>query len=179
MRLSKASGCDIDCYNFRGLPDNPVRHRFAQLDAGDLPYLVIEAFDVLDIHCGPHFDASVQQEFNVFPTLGANRARDVGMRQFVDQRDAWSASQYGLRVHLLKCFAAVFDLGMRHNLESLGLSNRVGARVRFKVGNDNVDSPLRSSVAIRKHLESLADTRGIAQIDLQYAALDVVGCRHI
>jgi hypothetical protein len=65
----------------------------------------------------------------------------------------------GLRVHLLKCFAAVFDLAMRHNLESLGLSDRVGARVRFKVGNDNIDSPLRGSVAIRKHLKNLSDTR--------------------
>ena len=101
------------------------------------------------------------------------------MRQFVDQRDAWSAPQHGLRVHLLKCSAAVFDLAVRHNFESLGLSDRVGARVRFKVANDNIDSPLRGSLAIRKHLESLADTRGITQIDLQFAALDVVGRRHI
>src|SRR6266704_2244915 len=73
------------------LPDDPVRDRFAHLDAGDLPYLVIKAFDVLDVHRGPHFDAGIQQDLNVFPTLRAARARDVGMRQFIDQRDAWPA----------------------------------------------------------------------------------------
>jgi hypothetical protein len=55
---------------------------------------------------------------------------------------------------------------MRHYLEPLGLSDRVGASVRLKVGNDDVNSPLCGSVAIRKHLESLSDTGGITQIDL-------------
>src|ERR1700675_2671186 len=99
------------------------------------------------------------------------------MRQFVDQCGAWSAPQHGLRVHLLKCFAAIFDFAMRHNLESLGLSDRVGTRMGFKVSNDDIDSSLRCSVAIRKHLESLSDTRGITQIDLQFAALGVVDRR--
>jgi hypothetical protein len=38
--------------------------------------------------------------------------------------------------------------------------------VGFKVCNDDLGSALRGSVAIRKHLESLSDTRRIAQIDL-------------
>jgi hypothetical protein len=51
---------------------------------------------------------------------------------------------------------------MRHNLETLGLLDCVWARVRLKVSSDDIDSPLRGSVAIRKHLESLSHTRGIA-----------------
>jgi hypothetical protein len=55
---------------------------------------------------------------------------------------------------------------MRHHLEPLGLSDRVGTSVRLKVGNDDVNSPLCRSAAIGKHLESLSDTRRITQIDL-------------
>ena len=61
------------------------------LDAGDLPYLVIQTFDVLHIHRRPHFDPSVQDELNVFPTLYAFGARNVRVSQFVNQRHAWLA----------------------------------------------------------------------------------------
>ena len=100
------------------------------------------------------------------------------MRQFVNQRDARLALQNGLCVHLLKCFPAVFDLAVGHDFQSLNLCDGVGTGVRLKVRNDDIDSPLRSGVAVRKHLESLSDTRGITQIHLQVAALGFVGRRH-
>src|ERR1700722_9214761 len=100
------------------------------------------------------------------------------MRQFIDQRDAWLAPQHGLRVHLLKCFTAVFDLEMRQGLDPLGLSDRVGTRMRLKVSNDDIDSSLRSGVAIRKHLEGLSDARSIAQVNLQATAWSVRRSRH-
>jgi signal transduction histidine kinase len=56
-------------------------------------------------------------------------------------------------VHFLKGFAAVFDLAMRHHLETLGLLDGVGARVRLKVGEDEIDSLLRGGMAVSKHLE--------------------------
>lgn len=44
------------------------------------------------------------------------------------------------------------------------------------VGEDNIDSPLRGCLAIRKHLESLSNTRGITQIDsLPHWVSSVVG----
>jgi hypothetical protein len=62
-------------------------------------------------------------------------------------------------------FFPVFDLAVRHKLEFLGLCNRVGARVRLKIGSDDIDSALRGSVAVSKHLESFSDARRITQID--------------
>src|ERR1700719_4999386 len=61
----------VDRDNFRRLPDDPVRYRFSHLDAGDLPNLVIKAFDVLDIHGGPDFNPRIEQDLDVFPALGA------------------------------------------------------------------------------------------------------------
>jgi hypothetical protein len=87
------------------------------------------------------------------------------MCQFIDERDAWPPSQDCLRVHLLKCFAAVFDLAMRHHREPLCLLDRVGTRVRLEVGNNHIDSQLRGCVAIGKHLKSLSDARRITQIN--------------
>jgi signal transduction histidine kinase len=42
---------------------------------------------------------------------------------------------------------------MRHHLETLGLLDGVGARVRLKVGEDEIDSLLRGGMAVSKHLE--------------------------
>src|ERR1700730_19150278 len=98
---------------------------------------------MLDVHSGPYFDAGMKQDLDVFPTLGASGARDIGMRQFVDQRGAWPAPEYGLGVHFLKCLAAGFNLAMRQNLEALGLFDRVPTRVRLTERNDDIDSSFR------------------------------------
>jgi hypothetical protein len=55
---------------------------------------------------------------------------------------------------------------VRHNFEPLRLSNRVGTRVRLKVGDDDVDSALCGSVAIGEHLKGFSHARRIPQIDL-------------
>ena len=55
---------------------------------------------------------------------------------------------------------------MRHKLKPLGLCDRVRARVRLKVCNDDINSPLCGSVAIREHLEGFSHARRIPQIDL-------------
>ena len=55
---------------------------------------------------------------------------------------------------------------MRHRLKALDLCDGVWARVRLKVGNDNVESALCGSVAIRKHLESFSHACGIPEVDL-------------
>jgi len=54
---------------------------------------------------------------------------------------------------------------MRHDLEPLGLLDRVRPSVRLKVGEDNIDSSLGSSTAIREHLKSLSNACRIAQIN--------------
>ena len=43
----------------------------------------------------------------------ASRARDVRVRQFINQRDPWPALQHGIRIHILERLAAVFDLAVR------------------------------------------------------------------
>jgi hypothetical protein len=54
---------------------------------------------------------------------------------------------------------------MRHHLETLGLPDRVGARMRLKVGNDDIDSAFRGSVTVSEHLESFSNARRIPQIN--------------
>ena len=60
----------------------------------------------------------------------------------------------------------------------MNLSDGVGTRVRLKISDDEVKTALRCRLAIRKHLKGLADARRVAKIDLQFAALGVLGRRH-
>ena len=48
---------------------DPIRYGFADCDAGDLLHLVIEAFQMLNIHGGPHVDAMLEDIKDVFPAL--------------------------------------------------------------------------------------------------------------
>jgi hypothetical protein len=45
------------------------------------------------------------------------------------------------------------------------LRDCVGARVRLKIGNDDIDSAFSGSVTVSEHLESFSDARRIPQIN--------------
>jgi hypothetical protein len=55
---------------------------------------------------------------------------------------------------------------MRHHLETLGLLDRVGARVRLKIGDDDIDYAFSGSVTVSEHLESFSNARRIPEINL-------------
>ena len=67
--VDKSLGGDVDHHDFVGLLDHPIRHRFTDSDPGDVPDLIVEAFEVLQVHRGQHVDTGIQQHHDVFPTF--------------------------------------------------------------------------------------------------------------
>src|SRR5262244_142576 len=68
---------------------------------------------------------------------------------------------------------------MRNGLERLGLRDRVGARVGFEVCENDVLSTLCGNLRVSKHLEGLAHTGRIAQINFQATAWSRQRFRHM
>ena len=97
MRLRRARGREIDEYDFVGFVHHPVRHGFANADAGDVPHLVVEAFQVLDVHGGEDVDAGVEQCVHVLPAFGVVAAGDVAVGELIHHGDGGLAGAASLR----------------------------------------------------------------------------------
>ena len=68
-----------------------IRHGLAHPHMRDLGDHVVEAFEMLDVQCGPDVDAGSQQFLDVLPALGVAAARHVGVRQLVQQEEGGAA----------------------------------------------------------------------------------------
>ena len=76
---------DIHHHHFIGFLHHPVGHGLAHADAGDVPDLIVEALDVLDVDAGEDIDARIENLLNVLPALGAFGAGHVGVGELVDR----------------------------------------------------------------------------------------------
>jgi len=76
----------VDQLDLVGSPDHGIRNSLALRYPSDLLDHVIEGLEVLDVDRGDDVDASPEQLLDVLPALLVPGARDVGVRQLVDQR---------------------------------------------------------------------------------------------
>ena len=160
---------EIDEDDLGRVLDHPIGNRLADLHAGDVAHLVVEAFEVLDVHRGQHVDAGVKQHDDILPAFGSRRAGDVGVGELVDRADLRSADEDGRGVHLLEDVAAVFDLGAGDQFEAFDLSDGIGAAVGFEVADDDVVAGAAQRLGLDEHPVSLADAGGVSEKDLQPA----------
>ncbi len=103
-------GSQIGHDDLVGALHEPVRHRLANLDAGDALDRGRDALDVLHVHGGEHVDVGGKDIENIFVALAVFAAFDIGMRKFVDENDLRTASEDSFEIHLLEDDASVFDL---------------------------------------------------------------------
>ena len=99
----------VDDLDLPGGTDDGVRDGLPLRHAGDLLHDVVDRLQMLDVDRGDHGDPGRQQLVHVLPALGVPRTRDVGMREFVDERDLRLAREHRVEVHLLERAAAVGD----------------------------------------------------------------------
>ena len=76
-----------------GRAHDGVRHRLALGHAGDLLDDVVDRLEVLDVDGRDHVDARVEDLLDVLPALRVARARHVGVRELVDQRQLWAGAR--------------------------------------------------------------------------------------
>jgi hypothetical protein len=108
---------DVDQLELLGAADHVVGHRLVLMGAGDPLDDVVEALQVLDVHCGQDVDSRGEQLLDVLPPLGVAGAGHVGVRQLVDHRDLGAPGQHGVDVQLLEPASSVRHVPAGHDLQ--------------------------------------------------------------
>jgi len=124
---------------------------------------------VLHVDRGDDADAGIEQGVDVLPALLVGHAGDVGVREFVDQREVGASCDQSLEIEFGEGRAAVVDVAAREDLHALEHRLRVRAVMRFDEAHHDIGAAFVASAALVEHREGLADTRCGAQIDPQRA----------
>ena len=157
-----------------GLLEEAVGDRLAHRHAGRALDQVVQALQVLDVHRADDVDARVEQLEDVLVPLLVVAARDVRVRELVDDRQRRIAPQDRVEVHLLDGDAAVFDL-RRGTTSRPSISASVScAPVRLDEADHHVDAALLERVRLLQHAVGLADAGGEADVELEPAALPLL-----
>lgn len=147
---------------------HPIGNGLANRDPGDALNCRPQAFDVLNVDRGQNVDLRSQKLQNIFVSLAVLAARNVGMRQLIDQHDIGLALQNRVHVHLLKKRALVFDRFERHTLHLAGQFRRALASVRLDHTGNNVFPAACAADCLAQHVVRLAYARSIAQENFEY-----------
>ena len=163
-------GRQVDELDLVGGVDDPVGHGLADADAGDLEDGVVQAFQVLDVDGGDDVDAGVAQLFDALPALLVLGARDVRVRQLIDEDPFRPSLEDGIGVELVEGLAAILDGLERDLLEPLHQLRGRRPPVRLDEADDDVFAARAAPVGLGEHAICLADARHGAEEDLQLAA---------
>jgi hypothetical protein len=126
---------------------------------------------VLDVHGGENVDPGIQQFENVFVAFTMLAAFDVGMRQFVHQRDPGLAGENGVDIHLFEDRSLVVDLLPRHYFQVRDqLPNRFPP-VGFYDSDHHIFAAGVPANRFGQHGMGLAHPGSISQEELEPASL--------
>ncbi len=126
---------------------------------------------MLDVHGGENVDPRIQQFQHVFVALGMLAALDIGVRQFVHQRNARLAREDSVHVHLLEGCTLVLNFFSRHYFQ---IRDQVRHRLP-SVGLHNTDHRIFAAGVppdrLSQHGVGLAHAGSISKKELEPAAL--------
>ncbi len=161
----------VDQHDLVGLIEDPVRQRFAHLDAGDAADDVVQALDVLDVDRCIDVDAGGEEFQHVLIALGMARPRRVGVRQLVDEQQRRFPRERGVEIELLERRSAVVDRASRQHVEAGEQSGSVLTAVRFDDADHDVAALLALPPCVGEHGVRLADAGRCPEEDLERAPL--------
>ena len=164
-------GGEVGDDDFVGAIKHPVGHLLANGDAGESLDARGERLDVLDVDGGANVDFVVEEEEHVVVTLGQAGAFDVGVGELIDERDLGHAGENGVDVHLGEWGAFVIDFAAGDLVELGGELGGAFAAVSFDDADDNVFATGAAADAFGQHGKGFADAGGIAEEDLEAAAM--------
>ncbi len=112
-----------------------------------------------------------EQFEHVFIAFAMLAALDVGVRQFIDQRDARFARQNRVHVHFFEKRALVLNLFTRHDFQLRDQLTHGFPAVGFNHSDHHIFAAVVPPDRFREHGVRLAHTRSIAKKQLEPAAL--------
>ena len=141
------------------------------LDAGDLLDDVVHRLEVLDVDRRDHVDAGVEQLLDVLPALLVLRARHVGVRELVDERDLGLARQDRRRRPSPRRSRRGTRSPCAGTTSRSPICSAVFARPWVSTKPTTTSVPRsRAPVALVEHGEGLADARRGAEVDAELPA---------
>ena len=174
--MQQRARCHVHHDHFIGFLHHPVGHGLAHADAGHMPHLVVQALDMLHVQAGEDVDSRVQNQHHILPSLGAFRARHVGMRELVDCGHLRLAHEHGVGIHLFEYRAAVLNNLARNELQAFRLRDGLFAPVRFEIRDHNIAAVFAAEpVRFGQHLICFADAGRVAEEYFELAAM----CTHL
>ena len=157
----------IDEHNLIYTLHDPVGNGFTHRHAGDLLNDWGQAFDVLHIHGRENVDPCLQDFEDVLVPFAVLASINVGVCEFVHERDLGFALDDGVDVHLLEQRAFVVQLAARHMIEAGGEFGDALASVGLDDSDDHVLSTATSADSLAEHVVRLSNTWGVAEKQLE------------
>lgn len=96
---------------------------------------------MLDVERGDDIHAGGQEFLHVLPPLGVAGPRNVGVGQFVDQRDLGTAGQHCVEIHLREERTAVAQRTPGDRLQPLGHGRGGPTPMRLDEADDRIRAP--------------------------------------
>ena len=129
---------------------------------------------MLHVDGGVHVDPRAQQLLDVLIALGVPAARGVGVCELIHQYKTGPAGDGGIDVELGERDAVVFDFARRDLFEAIDELGGFGSIVRFDITGYDIDAAAPGGLGGLQHGVGLAYAGGIAEKDLEMAALRAV-----
>ena len=169
--LQQFVGRQVDHHDFVGVIEHAIRHGLPDAHSGDAAHDIVQAFQMLHVHCRPHVDAGIQQLFDVLPPFGVARPGHIGVRQFVDQDQLRRARQRRVEIELVQQPVAIPDVLQGQPLQIAEQGIGLGPAVGLDHADHHVHAVALQAARGRQHRVGLADTGAGADEDLEFAAL--------
>ncbi len=173
--FQKLIGRKIHKHEFVGVVEHGVGHRLAHPDLGDLLNYVVQAFEMLNVQCGPDIDTGGEQLVDILPALRVAAARNIGVGVFVDQEQTGTPRQRGIEVELLHELIAIRDRLARKGFKAFHQQFGFPPSVSLHQAGDHVAALGFRDSGRSQHGVGLAHARSCTQKNLQMPARLLLG----
>ena len=167
--LQKFFGRQVDQLHF-GAVKHTVGNRLLHRRAGDLPDSIHPAFGVLHIHRRININTRIEQFDHILVAFGVSGAGDVGVGQFVNQRQLRVPREQRVQIHFLQRNSSVVHFAPGNNGQAIEKGFRLLAAMRFHVTHDDVNAFALGALPCAQHCICFADAGGHAKKHLELAA---------
>ena len=142
---------NIHHHDFVRLLEYPIGNSLANANTRYLQDLIIQALEMLQVHCCQDVDPGIQEHHDVLPSLCSFRTGHIGVGKLIDCAHLRSALENRLRIHLFKRCAAVFHFSARNDFQPLDFFDGVLPAVRLEVAYNDIDALLFQLMGFVEH----------------------------